>query len=214
MDAKLTPLGMVAERGTREAAGDTVLEGGIGSFDFGGGGANICNKPTLEFGWRGGEGICPANTDASLEGGVNFVGDGMPLGVALEDGKGGTGGFSCVAYPGARAPFARALGVFGLLVSLNMDLARLGVPFAKEPFDGDGESKGWIGTGSSVLESRAIAMLDWNDTCLLAGGTSETREVLPKLFWIKELRLDGKEDVVGDDNKDAFDDDAAGDSDG
>ena len=84
----------------------------------------------------------------------------MPLGVALEDGKGGTGGFSCVAYPGARAPFVRALGVFGLLVSLNMDLARLGVPFAKEPFDGDGESKGWIGTGSSVLESRAIAMLD------------------------------------------------------
>ena len=79
----------------------------------------------------------------------------MPLGVALEDGKGGTGGFSCVAYPGARAPFARALGVFGLLVSLNMDLARLGVPF-----DGDGESKGWIDTGSSVLESRAIAMLD------------------------------------------------------
>ena len=46
----LTPLGMVAERGTREAAGDTVLEGGIGNFDFGGGGADICNKPTLEFG--------------------------------------------------------------------------------------------------------------------------------------------------------------------
>ena len=64
------------------------------------------------------------SADASLEGGVNFVGDSMPLGIALEDGKWGTGG-----YPGARAPFARALSIFSLLVSLNMDLARLGVPF-------------------------------------------------------------------------------------
>ena len=41
------------------------------------------------------------SADASLEGGVNFVGDGMLLRVALEDGKWGIGG-----YPGAQAPFA------------------------------------------------------------------------------------------------------------
>ena len=46
------------------------------------------------------------SADASLEGGVNFVGDGMLLRVALEDGKWGTGG-----YPGARALFVWALSL-------------------------------------------------------------------------------------------------------
>lgn len=37
----------------------------------------------------------------------------------------------CAAYPGVQVSFACIWGIFDLLVSLNRDLVRLGVPFAK-----------------------------------------------------------------------------------
>jgi len=115
--------------------------------------------------------------------------------------------FVCAACAGTDTPLARTLGVFGLLVSLNIDFVRLAVAlFAEEPFDGDDESKGWIDSGCSI----ATPALDWNDTRLLIGGRSETREVLPLFCWVIELQLEGNADVVGEGNNDTLDDDAAG----
>jgi len=44
----LIPPTVAAERGTFEGVEDTVLEGAIGSFDFGGGDTSICDTPILD----------------------------------------------------------------------------------------------------------------------------------------------------------------------